>query len=1186
MSDLLWVAVPGGIAVPGADGAEVVILRALVVPRLSSPQPRTVNDYGLANWPAVLAASSLTVEVAPNANAAPTTIQSVRRNLVLPGIWPRFFAPTMPVVSFQSRSYDPPVVESTAAHADQIVPSYSTSAQAIADPRTGVDPNAVVAQQYEHWTQQTAAPPEVGSGEREPWTAPDFHRSITFLREHPAVLLALGLIVEFELPINLLPESTLEAPSLIRVFCTPGPGLSADVQMVPAWTIYTFNGRRFLAVPRPGSDLVDGMIDLSRAAAPVADANADPHAAPLPWQIVTFDVDGAVGRLRDAARDKGSTAESDGRKTLPALRSTGLMLVRRDRAAQFGDRIKTAKANAALPPERLMLTADDLMLGLRIDVRLDGATAWSPLCLRKARYTLDEVDTIVDNPREEGQVKAYAATTVGSGETLRADEVVARWSGWNLVVPKPIFANGGVLSRDRRRVEMPFHLDWNFELAEPLPKLRFGSAYHMRIRVADIAGGGLGIEETVGNQHESDLVIYRRHDPVPPPHIPPPENMLLSDSSGELEPNPNALGPGGNLEQLVIRGDPAADLDTEAFAHQHPDYPANDVRMLLPPPGSMAMAEQHGRFDPVPTSTSWPWVQRATKPPVATADGTYAWLPDPGGTGVVMRVRPTPDAPDSGRRIDSVWSGNPAWPDLAPKSLQLVPWQTDMATIDFDPSGLRAVVALKPAEELILEISSLLDSQELDKFEIKRWLGRVSEATVLAGLHPMVTPARVVRLVHAVRRPLSAPAGSLRALRTEAQTFAVVNDSQDPLIGVNAASTVQVDVSATWQEWTDDHPKTAGEDVLSIPVERGATALPEIRHEFGDTRHRRVTYTLTAVSRFAQFFHPEAENSMSFKAATTFAEIPIPSSARPGPPLVMAITPSFRWEGLTVPPGWQELQRVRRGGRLRIELARPWNMTGEGEQLAVLTLNPAPGIPAPAHQFVSWVHRDPIWATPSPAAAVTAVMFSGVASTPRKLTLPEAAQQVIAVPYAVSFNQDRWYADVELPGPPATSYCPFARLAVARYQPESVPGLELSTVVRTEIVQLFSDRTLTLRRGARGLQVLLEGLGPVGPLPNKVFAVLELCDLPTGTPVSAIELTATTAEGLAAWRPLPDHAVEGLLNSPLPILPLPSVAGALRVVIREIEQIPPTATVPGDALAAELAQRTVFVDVVPITAIP
>jgi hypothetical protein len=1173
VSELLWVAVPD--SAPSADGQ--LVLRALVVPRLNGAEPSVLMSYGMEDWPAVLAAATLTVETAAAPGATAEPVDAVRVDHVQAGVWPRFFAPTMPVRPWVSPDQRAPGsvpravdVEPTSLRAGNIARNYTAAAQAIAAPSAGGDPDDIVREQYQEWAGVGPAP-EVVPGSPSAWELPDFHRCVALLREHPSVLRALGLIVELRLT-GALPLSTSAAPRAVRVRCTPVSQELPPPDMASVWTAYEFDGGRFRPSAPPGSDLVDGMVSLAGAGAvlPSPPPGEAPPPPPPRWAVATFDVDGGVGRLREAAGAGGSTAEGAGRASLPALRSTGLMLVRGDRAASFKARVDAGADHATQSTADLRLTADDLVLGYRIDVRELGGD-WAALCHRTATYTVDGELIGAAGREEEGHVKAHAAAAVGSGESWRADEVVARWNGWSLAVRQPLFDQSGVRPVPEGRLPMPFEFRWDFGLASNrmLPRLRFGASYHLRARVADIAGGGLGLTDDAGSEHETDLVTYRRHEPVPPPEIP-------FDDGQQAPP----LGPGGAIDQLVIRSDPAIALTVAQFAEQQPQYPANDVRALLPPPASIALVEQHGLLDGIDDRTTWTWAKRALSAPVATSGGDYSWLPDPAAFGVVVRVRPEPGSPAPGATEEEGWG--PGWPDFAAKALHLVANTTGSSTIRWDDEGRRAIVSLRPAEQVTLELSSHLNSNNVAQLEIRQWLGDASDATVIAGRHPMVTPARAVRLVHAVRKPLNEPSGTLEARRAEGQTFAVIEPS-DALAGIDVASTAQVDVAASWKESSDSaEPTDVAEEVMSLRIDPGAEALPPVRHEFGDTRHRRVTYTLTAISRFTQYF--DAGTPEDFRRQKSLGEVSVPSSARPGPPRVLSVTPSFRWEGLDVAAGWTSLERVRRGGRLRVELARPWFTTGPGEMLAVVSwpVDSEEEMPEAVASIVSSAHRDPIWGTPFSLRTARSPECTGTTGPPGTARLAESGHPVTVYPYAVSLTGDRWCADVEIPSAAETSYCPFMRLGVARYQPDSVPGLELSGVVRTELVQLFPDRTLTLERTAEGLRVHLAGLGPEFLRPNRVIASVERCTVADGTTADAVELMTRAAGATAGlWRPEPGLEVAGDLNATL-ALTVPSGEGARRVVVREIERIPAERKAPVGSIGAELEQRTVFADVIPL----
>lgn len=161
----------------------------------------------------------------------------------------------------------------------------------------------------------------------------------------------------------------------------------------------------------------------------------------------------------------------------------------------------------------MVLTADDLLLGYRIDVRPLGGE-WFSLQQRTVTYRLHErgatgapsdAFVVIGAPGalEEGHIKAFAATRDGAGR-LSADEIVARWSGWSLAVPTP-----NLTPQDPAPPHGRFR--WHFEVKEgSLPRLRFGVRYAMRARVADMAGGGLPLGDPAAEGCTTDDVLYAR----------------------------------------------------------------------------------------------------------------------------------------------------------------------------------------------------------------------------------------------------------------------------------------------------------------------------------------------------------------------------------------------------------------------------------------------------------------------------------------------------------------------------------------------------------------------------------------------------------------------------------------------------------------------------------------------------
>jgi hypothetical protein len=296
-----------------------------------------------------------------------------------------------------------------------------------------------------------------------------------------------------------------------------------------------------------------------------------------------------------------------------------------------------------------------------------------------------------------------------------------------------------------------------------------------------------------------------------------------------------------------------------------------------------------------------------------------------------------------------------------------------------------------------------------------------------------------------------------------------------------------------------------GINVTSVPTPR-RPVLPPKQHELGDTRYRRVVYHLDAVSRFREFL-PRAllmadvdgrsipidtHVKVSGKAAVGW----IPNSAPPPAPAVLYVVPTFGWSRIVDDEGrrWSE----RSGGGLRVYLDRGWNASGYGEMLAVV-LPPAgfEGDPdaAPAGQpyrtLVTQWGNDPAWDAsfveglapgrrdfprsrlgpdpsgawlPPTAPATEADQppdpFPVVGLRPARSTLPDVTVEI--APHDVAFDAERglWFCDIVIDS--SSTYFPFVRLALARYQPTSVPGAHLSVIVLADVMALAPNRSLSI----------------------------------------------------------------------------------------------------------------------------
>jgi hypothetical protein len=481
-------------------------------------------------------------------------------------------------------------------------------------------------------------------------------------------------------------------------------------------------------------------------------------------------------------------------------------------------------------------------------------------------------------------------------------------------------------------------------------------------------------------------------------------------------------------------------------------------------------------------------------------------------------------------------------------------------------------------------VSSFLTNGIVGDFEIADWLRELPASAVTTGRHPMATPPRAMRFVHAVRTPLADPSGTLDPQRTPGATHAILVPSV-PALGVNVPSTSQIDIAASWDEWSDaPEPVPTTDTVPSVPLAPDAIRIPEIRHEFADTKHRTVSYTVTAVSRFRRYFDP-ADDEAAFLAEVTLPDADVLSTARPPRPVVRSVAPSFRWQGTEVAPGWTRLERMRSGGRLRVELDRPWYETGEGEQLAVLVWD---GAASPAEEIeVTRAGRDPIRSTSAILPFPPLSAFGGASGPVFR------SGDVAAVPYDVWFAEGSWWADIPLPTLATASYSPFVRLAVARYQAHSLPDLKLSDPVTTDPEPVLPDRTLVLERsasagtdGAGGtVSARLTGTGPRTPA-NVVRATLERSVADAASDLSG------SGDGVSGWTAVQEAG--GALGDTLE-LSVPAEEGVYRVVVRESEGIvgdePTVLVVPDpegagvlvETILPELNRRTVFIDVIPLS---
>jgi hypothetical protein len=388
----------------------------------------------------------------------------------------------------------------------------------------------------------------------------------------------------------------------------------------------------------------------------------------------------------------------------------------------------------------------------------------------------------------------------------------------------------------------------------------------------------------------------------------------------------------------------------------------------------------------------------------------------------------------------------------------------------------------------------------------------VLERYAFNGAHWMISPYRTLSLVHAVQQPLCEPViVRLGWMRSEGQTFVTLGGR----FILNAKSTGKLDLQAEWQEPVDDLTEDKYKIVsgkahafeLRIDYSFPNTLFDKLwetdRHEFGDTRHRWVSYHLEATTRYREYFPPEiTSDPKNIQRIGPLKTINVPSSVRPPALKPQYILPTYRWtDDLPREPGvkWEQMTRTRFGNGLRVYLERPWFMTGDDEKLGlVLWPDPAGGF-EDFQKYVSLMGQDPIHSSNPPQAVLQQAHFPNRNSlSSNNLLLKELPGKLVDVAaFDVQYNEQRclWYADLAFDPQMSTSYYPFVRLALARYQFYSVEGLELSPVVLSDFIQLAPDRHLNIQFHDEQLfSFNLSGYGPGERASNYVTVTVQTHD--------------------------------------------------------------------------------------------
>lgn len=296
---------------------------------------------------------------------------------------------------------------------------------------------------------------------------------------------------------------------------------------------------------------------------------------------------------------------------------------------------------------------------------------------------------------------------------------------------------------------------------------------------------------------------------------------------------------------------------------------------------------------------------------------------------------------------------------------------------------------------------------------------------------------------------------------------------------------------------SDKHPENAEQRIIYDDI----TLLNRsFEHTFPDTRWRICRYWLLVNNRFENYFQAEtavqkqqfadtAVEADSFEQnkiyKSSWDEVDVTSTAPPKAPEFAYAMPAYSWSSdgrLNIASNMPAI--VRLNTIIRVYFKRPWFSSGMDEQVAIIcaprNLHYAtlPGDNSPELQkclpFVSTWGKD----ITVDGNSLSLMNVDHIANTTNKPNqrfaintplISDANKRLFEVAIfdiAFDYSQNLWFADIELDMRSIASYSPFVRLALARYQKNSLPDMELSDAVITDFIPLQTERTLTVNSNA------------------------------------------------------------------------------------------------------------------------
>ncbi|BAK33546.1 hypothetical protein MLP_05320 [Microlunatus phosphovorus NM-1] len=763
----------------------------------------------------------------------------------------------------------------------------------------------------------------------------------------------------------------------------------------------------------------------------------------------------------------------------------------------------------------------------------------------------EDVRVLHQNPEQDAILRPTAL--------FRLDDAFYKWDGWSGAVPTPSSVLDSVTGQPVEASDNLPTADQTAQVAvdygvvpRTLPRLRFGRTYQFRGRCVDLAGnscdlatanptGAASPPEPFGRLEPIAAPTAVRRAPRPIPGIgdSPDTLVLLGDydlADTDVEAVERLFFPGRVGQDLCeLHGLPAGGVDPASYAdlvtrdaldladQTETDERTGELMVTGPPQPAIGYLSDPAavglRLDlpalgvPVALSLKGVWPERqATRLVVAAGDPSAVVDPDP-DTDLTVFV---PQA--------EIVTGS-------------VSYRIDPAFLDHFALWQRL---------------SAVDQAELSE-------------RVMGGEHWMFTPARPLTLIHAVRRPLLAPEVDRLAVDRDLGSAGlrlsgtlVASCLSTDRVTIGAAWTDTVDDPAL------DAPvprRTAiGLGTVTVPRStKNEVSIESLEKRLPDTKRHEATLRLEAYSSFAEYFTEEKAVVLADRpvlldrkgVVASSVEVRLPDGRRadvgtdiriderrgaivrlPGGVIRSGTQVSVRYVSRpisrtsdeagspsfsiifpntvappapvvsdVVPASARDTTGHHSGQVLRIYLARPWLVSGDGEGLAV-------------DLSATRVGRDPLLAGGADIPELTAAHF------PRATAVTDVDGTPLAVhPVTFDATSRRWYADIELAD--GFGYRPFLQLTLARYQPDSVDGATRSAGVTLDAVRLGLVRATIATRVGKSVEIEVSGLDGLG---NSVQVSLQQADPNIADPElrwssvgDPVGLVATSEGSVTTW---------------------------------------------------------------------